>query len=55
LVVSGGGFHDTWDLKDAQTTQPLGHKALVVNVVVVGTFEEEEEGIGIAGDVKVQG
>ena len=29
---------------------------LVVNVVVVGPFEEEEEGIGIASDVvKVEG
>jgi len=32
------------------------HKPLVVNVVVVGPFEEEEEGIGVASDVvKVQG
>jgi len=37
--------------------EPLGHKPLVVNcdVVVVGPFEEEEEGIGITSDVvKVQ-
>jgi len=27
------------------------HKPLVVNVVVVGLFEEEEEGTGIASDV----
>ena len=40
----------------AQTTEPPGHKALVVNVVVVGPFEEEEEGTGIASDVvKVKG
>ena len=26
-------------------------KTLVVNVVVVGPFEEEEEGIGVASDV----
>jgi len=36
-------------------TEPPGHKPLVVNVVVVGPFEEEEEGTGIASDVvKVQ-
>jgi len=40
----------------AQSTEPPGHKPLVVNVVVVGPFEEEEEGTGIASDVvKVQG
>ena len=40
----------------AHTTQPPGHKPLVVNVVVVGPFEEEEEGICITSDVvKVQG
>jgi len=35
-----------------------GTKGLVVNVVVVGSFAEEEEGIGIASDVvqvKVKG
>jgi len=36
--------------------QTHGHKPLVVNVVVVGPFEEEEEGTGIASDVvKVKG
>ena len=36
--------------------EPPGHKSLVVNVVVVGPFEEEEEGTGIASDVvKVEG
>ena len=42
----------------AQTTEPPGprHKPLVVNVVVVGAFEEEEEGIGVTSDVvKVKG
>jgi len=40
----------------AQTTEPTGHKPLVVNIVVVGPFEEEEEGTGVASDVvKVQG
>jgi len=40
----------------AQTTKPPGHKPLVVNVVVVGSFEEEEEGTGIASElVKVEG
>ena len=40
----------------AHTTEPLGHKALVVNVIVVGLFEEEEEGTGVASDVvKVEG
>jgi len=33
----------------------MKHKPLVVNVVVVGPFEEEEEGTGIASDaVKVE-
>ena len=36
-------------------TEPPGQKPLVVNVVV-GPFEEEEEGISIASDVvKVEG
>jgi len=36
--------------------QTHGHKPLVVNVVVVGPFEEEEEGTGIVSDVvKVKG
>jgi len=36
--------------------EPPGHKSLVVNVVVVGPFEEEEEGTSVASDVdKVQG
>ena len=40
----------------AQTTELPGHKPLVVNVVVVGPFEEEEEGIGVTSDVvKVKG
>jgi len=40
----------------AQTTEPTGHKPLVVNGVVVGLFEEEEEGAGVASDVvKVEG
>jgi len=40
----------------AHTTEPPGHKPLVVNVVVVGPFEEEEEGINIPSDVvKVEG
>jgi len=36
--------------------EPLGHKPLVVHVVVVGPFEEEEEGIGItSNEVKSKG
>jgi len=39
----------------AYTTEPPGHKPLVVNVIVAGPFEEEEEGTGITSDVvKVQ-
>jgi len=39
----------------AQTTEPPGHKPLVVNVVVVGPFEEEEAVTCVASDViKVQ-
>ena len=38
-----------------QTTEQPGHKPFVVNVVVVGPFEEEKEGIGITSDaVKVK-
>ena len=36
---------------DQETTEQPGHKPLVVNVVVVGPFEEEEEGTGITSDV----
>jgi len=40
----------------AHTTEPPGHKPLVVNGVVMGPFEQEEEGTGIASDVvKVEG
>jgi len=36
--------------------EPPGHKPLVVNGVVVGPFEEEEEGTGVDSDVvKVEG
>jgi len=36
--------------------EPPGHNPLAVNVIVVGPFEEEEEGTGVASDVvKVQG
>ena len=31
--------------------EPPGHKVLVVNVIVVGPFEKEEEGTGVASDV----
>ena len=36
---------------ERKTKEPPGHNPLVVNVVVVGPFEEEEEGIGVASDV----
>ena len=37
-------------------TEPPGQKALVVNGIVVGPFEEEEEGTGVTSDVvKVKG
>jgi len=32
-------------------TDPPGQKVLVINGVVVGPFEEEEEGTGITSDV----
>ena len=51
--------HHQWgrtNFGPAQTTEPPGHKLLVVNVVVVGPFEEEEEGTGVTSDVvKVKG
>jgi len=38
------------------TTKPLEHKRLLVNVVVVGPFEEKEKGTSVASDVvKVEG
>jgi len=43
--------HNNKTKQTAQMTQPPGHKPLVVNVVVVGPFEEEEEGTSIASDV----
>ena len=44
----------TLDLPHA--TEPPWHTPMVVNVTVVGPFEEEEEGTGVASDVvKVQG
>jgi len=33
------------------TTELPGHKPLVVNVIVVGPFKEEEEGTGAVNDV----
>ena len=33
------------------TTEPPWHKPMVVNVTVVGPFEEEEEGTGVTTDV----
>ena len=37
-------------------TEPPWHKPMVVNVTVVGPFEEEEEGTGVTSDVvKVEG
>ena len=52
LGLSPMRLNELWTCPD----EPPGHKPLVVNVVVVGPFEEEEEGIGIASDVvKVEG
>ena len=33
------------------TTEPPGHKPLVVNVIVVGPFEQEDEVTGVVRDV----
>jgi len=47
---------NTKNFGPTHTTELPGHKPLVVNVVVVGPFEEEEAGIGITSDVvKVKG
>ena len=44
------------ELGPAHTTEPPGHKPLVVNLIVVGPFEEEEEGTSVISDVvKVEG
>ena len=43
-------------LGTCSATEPPGHKPLVVNRVVVGPFEEEEEETGVASEVvKVEG
>jgi len=43
-------------LGTCSVTEPPGHKPLVVNRVVVGPFEEEEEETGVVSDVvKVEG
>jgi len=39
------------DLPRRQSTQRKTFKPLVVNVVVVGPFEEEEDGIGVSSDI----
>jgi len=44
-----------YELWTCQTTKPSGPKPLVVNGVVVGPFEQEEEGTSVGSDVKVQG
>jgi len=41
----------TNELWTRQKTEIPGHKPLVVNGVVVGLFEEEEEGTSVASDV----
>ena len=53
-TVSKKSYHHL-RLSPMRPEQP-GHKPLVVNVMVVGPFEEEEAGTGIASDVvKVEG
>jgi len=39
--------------RPTQTTEPPTHKPLLVNVVVVGPFQEKEEGIGMTSDVVI--
>ena len=52
--MGGGGIRKHWD-PSAQEILPV-HRPLVINLVIVGPFEEEEEGTGVASDVvKVQG
>ena len=67
--MGGGGFRKPWDPSDQEIfpmrlnelgtcpdTEPPGHKPLVINKVVVGPFEMEEEETGVASDVvKVEG
>jgi len=50
-IIQDPTLWDWTDFGPAQTTESPGHKPLIVNVVVVGPFREEEEGIGIASDV----
>jgi len=42
--------NELWACK-TKTTEPPRQKPLVVNGVVVGPFEEEEEGTGVTSDV----
>ena len=37
-----GNFHQIDRQRTAQTTEPPGHKPLLVNILVLGPFEEEE-------------
>ena len=47
------GPNELWTV---QETEPPWYKPMVVNGTVVGPFEEEEEGTGVASDVvKVEG
>jgi len=47
-------LNDLWARPDDRVLP--GHKSLVVNMVVIGLFEEEEEGTGITSNiVKVNG
>jgi len=43
-ILKGATLWGQTNFGPAHTKEPPGHKPLVVNVVVVGSFEEEEEG-----------
>jgi len=56
IITQDTHLRDRTNFGLAETTESPGHKPLVVNVVAVGPFEEEEKGIGTASDVvKVKG
>ena len=50
-AVSTKHGNELWLMDNKSNYKPPGYKPLVVKVIVVGPFEEEEEGTSVASDV----